>query len=342
MYCSGSAASRSGRSVPARVSVVMCTYNGARFVAAQLDSILAQDYPLYEIIIQDDGSTDGTPDVLEAYAARFPLIKVFRNAENLGYNRNFHTAMLRATGDYIAISDQDDVWFSNKIRRQLAAIGDAPACYTGHYVDAASDDDGQAMPAELRRLVSLRYPLARLMFTNCVPGHTLLLRRDFLLALPEWDYAIFYDWWLALCAVLGGGLVHLDEPLNWHRPHAASAISALFRGQTERRGRPERPWTAYVVGWGEFARLRRNPSWRRLYEFIYRSTSPDVHPEAHALCGALLGRDGGLLRLCRLCAKWRADIYPRKGEPRWLNALRAFCWPAIYAHADISFRPQST
>lgn len=327
----------SEQSVPARVSVVMCTYNGARFIAAQLDSILAQDYPLHEIIVQDDGSTDGTLALLDDYAARFPIVKVYRNAENLGYNRNFHTAMLRAEGDFIAISDQDDVWFPQKIRRQLAAIGDAPACYTGHFVDAADSDDGQAMPAELRRRVSLRYPLRRLMFTNCVPGHTMLLRRDFLLSLPEWDYAVFYDWWLAVCAVLGGGLVHLDEPLNWHRPHAASAITELFRGQNERRGSTKRPWAAYVAGWGDFVRLRRNPSWQRFYAHIYNRTSATFHPEAHALCGAMLGRDGGLFRLCRLCLKWRADIYPRKGEPRWLNALRAFCWPAIYAHADIAF-----
>lgn len=324
----------------ARVSVVMCTYNGARFLEAQMNSILLQDYPLHEIIVQDDGSTDGTPALLERYAATHAGVKVFRNATNLGYNRNFHTAMLRATGDFIAISDQDDIWFPHKIRRQVEAIGQASACYTGHYVDDACPPGPFAKtlsPGSYKHRVSRRYPLERLMFSNCVPGHTLLLRRDFLLGLPEWDYNIFYDWWLAVNAVLRGGLVHVEEPLNWHRPHAASAITELFRRQSENGG-VSGNWKAYVSGWHDLHRMRRNTSWKKFYTHIYNCTSEQFEPRAHALSGALLGREGGLLRLCRLCLKWRTDIYPSKGEAEWKNRLRAFCWPAIYAHGDIAFR----
>ena len=54
--------------------------------------------------------------------------------------------------------------------------------------------------------------------------------------------------------------------------------------------------------------------------------------------GALLGGVRSLPHLCRLCLKWRAEIYPAKGESEWKNRLRAFCWPAIYAHGDISFK----
>src|SRR3712207_7365812 len=68
------------------VSVVLCTYNGAAFVARQIDTVLAQTRPADEIIIQDDGSTDATMDILNDYARRFPVIRVFRNATPLGVN----------------------------------------------------------------------------------------------------------------------------------------------------------------------------------------------------------------------------------------------------------------
>ena len=93
-----------------KVSIVMCTYNGAKYLAPQLDSILAQTYPLWEILIQDDGSTDATCDIVEDYQKRFPVIRLIRNPQNLGYNLNFLTAISRATGYYVAISDQDDIW----------------------------------------------------------------------------------------------------------------------------------------------------------------------------------------------------------------------------------------
>ena len=62
-----------------RISVVMCTYNGDRYLGEQLESILRQDYPVEEIIVQDDGSTDGTLELLDKYAQHYPQIKVYSN-----------------------------------------------------------------------------------------------------------------------------------------------------------------------------------------------------------------------------------------------------------------------
>ena len=93
------------------VSVVMCTYNGEKYLREQMDSILAQTYPIHEIIVCDDCSTDGTMNILQEYATKFPFIKVHRNTRNKGCNQNFHDILV----DYIAISDQDDIWFPKKI-----------------------------------------------------------------------------------------------------------------------------------------------------------------------------------------------------------------------------------
>lgn len=106
------------------VSVVMCTFNGERYVREQLDSIVAQTYPIHELIIEDDGSTDRTVEICREYASRYPFIRVVVNERNLGLDANFEAATMRSTGDFVALSDQDDVWYPEKISRQVAAIGD--------------------------------------------------------------------------------------------------------------------------------------------------------------------------------------------------------------------------
>jgi len=94
------------------VSVVMATYNGEKYLREQLDSILGQTYAPFEIIIQDDGSTDGTVDIAKEYVQKYGFIKLYVNEHNLGFNQNFKSVAMKATGDYVAISDQDDIWLT--------------------------------------------------------------------------------------------------------------------------------------------------------------------------------------------------------------------------------------
>ena len=86
----------------ASVSIVLCTYNGAKYLSEQLESILAQTYPLHEIIIQDDNSTDETVNIIHEYACKYSLIKFFKNNSAHGVNGNFLSAMQRATGDLLS------------------------------------------------------------------------------------------------------------------------------------------------------------------------------------------------------------------------------------------------
>lgn len=210
-------------STPLTVSVVMCTYNGKQFLREQMDSILAQDYPLHEIIVQDDRSTDDTWDILQTYAKAHPgLFKLFRNDEQLGFNRNFHTALLRATGQYVAISDQDDIWFPQKISKQVAAIGNADLCFSDYYTDLH-----YTLP--LHNYVSPRTDFEHMLFYDCTPGHSMLLRTDFVKGIKLWNYDIYYDWWLSMHAQMGHGLVKVDEALNWHRHYDGSATTHVYR-----------------------------------------------------------------------------------------------------------------
>ena len=173
------------------IAVVMCTYNGERFLREQMDSILAQTYPIAEIIVQDDGSTDNTVNILRQYAERVPQMQIHVNEKNLGFNRNFHTACLRATADYIAISDQDDVWMPNKLERQIEAIGPCNICYSTHL-------RGRDMATA--HTVAPRCNLEAMLFTG-IAGHTMIARRDFIQRPESWtNDRIVYDWSLALNA----------------------------------------------------------------------------------------------------------------------------------------------
>lgn len=95
-----------------KISVCMTTYNGQLFIYEQVKSILNQDYPIYELIIADDFSTDNTIDIIKSFGDK--RIKIFQNLTRLGVTKNFEKAISLATGDYIFLSDQDDVWLKNK------------------------------------------------------------------------------------------------------------------------------------------------------------------------------------------------------------------------------------
>lgn len=98
------------------ISVAMCTFNGQRFLAQQLESLLNQTVQPTEVVVCDDASSDDSVAVVEAFAARAPFaVKVFRNPENLGYIRNFEQAISLCTGDLVFLCDQDDVWDRRKI-----------------------------------------------------------------------------------------------------------------------------------------------------------------------------------------------------------------------------------
>jgi glycosyltransferase involved in cell wall biosynthesis len=98
------------------VSILLATYNGSGFLRDQLDSILKQSHSNLEIIICDDASTDSTWEILMSYAEADERIRLFRNHDNIGYNKNFASMVSKASGEYIAFSDQDDIWHVEKIK----------------------------------------------------------------------------------------------------------------------------------------------------------------------------------------------------------------------------------
>src|SRR5215213_2898715 len=110
-----------------KISVAMCTYNGAELLPAQLQSIITQSRPPDEIVICDDRSTDDTQALIKKFATDSPIpITLHINQQNLGSVKNFERAISLCTGDVIALSDQDDVWRSDKLERFETVLNSSP------------------------------------------------------------------------------------------------------------------------------------------------------------------------------------------------------------------------
>ena len=123
-----------------RTSVAICTYNGAQYIERQLTSILKQDVPPDEILICDDASNDDTRKLIDSFTRKQEcLIRLIVNDSNIGYTKNFEKAISLTTGDIIFFSDQDDVWFSNKIELVCQLFEQNPdiagITHDGHLVD---------------------------------------------------------------------------------------------------------------------------------------------------------------------------------------------------------------
>jgi glycosyltransferase involved in cell wall biosynthesis len=298
------------------VSVVMATYNGEKYLSEQIDSILAQSYPVHELIIQDDCSADGTTGIVRQYMEKYPFIKLFINEQNVGYNENFRLAAMHATGDFVALSDQDDIWFPQKLERQVAAIGDADICFS-NTLDGKTLESSKPFPDR-------RYTLETTIWRNQVSGHTMLCRREFVQNPTHWLGYVYYDWSLTLHALINGSVVKVDEPLNFHRRLPTSVTNTPL---------PTLTWQPYLYGWGAYRCWQNHPPYRRLYTYLYNMTHNTPHRTVNSMCRLILRRNiFSLLRLCLLCMKHRNETYLTLPSKDLKGILRSFFLPHICSY----------
>ena len=189
--------------------------------------MLQQTYTNIEIIISDDCSTDGTINVLEQYITDHRF-QINLQAENLGAIKNFEFATQKATGQYLAFCDQDDIWLPEKIEKLYKSIGDHWLVYSDSIL---VDEEGQSLQKNLSQLRKM-YSGADsrgFVFSNVVWGHTMLVNRDllpFVLPIPN---GVPHDIWFALKATLYTGIIYVDEPLTLYRQHSKTVTTTIAK-----------------------------------------------------------------------------------------------------------------
>lgn len=221
------------------VSIVMATYNGERFIEAQIKSILSQTYTNLEIIVVDDVSTDQTYGKLEAYATKDKRIKLFRNDSNLGYVKNFEKGLLLANGSYVAPSDHDDIWFPEKIATLLAAINEATIVYADSVlIDESGNPIGKKL-SDIKRLTDFNDCLSFLV-GNSAAGHAMLIKTELIQKAVPLAPMIPHDHWLGFVATLYTGIKFIDTPLVYYRQHNSSVFGAVKVNDTNGEVKAER------------------------------------------------------------------------------------------------------
>lgn len=208
------------------VSIALATYNGEKYLVEQLDTLVNQTYKNVEIIVSDDGSTDGTIQILKNYAEKYSNFFVYKNESVHGIKRNFENALKYCNGAYIAFSDQDDVWMLEKIEKLVGAIGNYSLVYHDSlFVDETGKSLDKTFSTDLNCYSG--YDARVFLFSNCVSGHALLIKKNVLLGSLPFPEAKFHDWWLAFKATDNNGIKFINEILVHYRQHSDSETDFL-------------------------------------------------------------------------------------------------------------------
>lgn len=210
------------------VQVLLSTYNGENYLIEQLDSIINQDYPNITILVRDDGSTDGTIQILKRYSERYPQLTYYEG-KNIGVTGSFFDLMLNAdlSVDYFSFSDQDDAWMNNKISRAIDKLNamnqEVPLLYCGKTTLADQD----LLPISSSNKVHHMIPdFCNAIVENICTGCTCVINNRLLQLvrnhLPE--YRLIHDWWLYLTASCFGEVYYDEESFILYRQHRNNVI----------------------------------------------------------------------------------------------------------------------
>ncbi|MBP6430647.1 MAG: glycosyltransferase [Ferruginibacter sp.] len=207
------------------VSIILCTYNGEKYVSQQLDSLVKQTYTNIEIIVVDDCSTDNTFTILNDYKKQYSLITLIENDSNIGYIKNFEKGMSVAKGFYLSPCDQDDMWDLQKIEKMVAEINEYPLIYCN---STLTNETLMPLTTMAHKKNLATYNNCLVFATdNCIAGHATLLTKDLFTKAYPFPENIPHDWWLAFVASIHKGVKYIDEPLVLYRNHSTNVIGAI-------------------------------------------------------------------------------------------------------------------
>jgi len=220
------------------IDILLAVYNGQNYIRQQIESILAQTYSDWQLLIRDDGSQDKTMIIIEDYIARFPdRIKLITDKEcHLGASLNFGKLLEYTDTEYIMFSDQDDIWLPNKVEMTLNAMKAAELVYPDKPI--LIHTDLQVMDSELNTIANSLWSyqklfpeagddLSKIMAQNVVTGCAMMInKRAKAVSIPVPPEAIMYDWWLALNVCRHGKIVYVSIPTVLYRQHSRNQLGA--------------------------------------------------------------------------------------------------------------------
>lgn len=276
------------------ISVAMCTYNGAKFVGEQMESIAKQTRLPAELIVIDDRSTDATVEIVREFARTAPFaVQIHVNEQNVGASskgitKNFEAAVALCGGEFIVPCDQDDIWVAEKLARMAGVLEQTPG------MDGVFSDAQLVTEAGVHKGVLLSQTTglngaeqARIARGDALPlvlsmtkvyGSSLIFHsrlKQYLPVPPHW----WFDAWMGTMAAVHGGLRFLPEELYLYRIHPNQSVSASVQTTAKRmqrwRSSAEEYWRA------------SEPQLQDLYERLARENDPGLQPHLAYLRGRM-------------------------------------------------------
>lgn len=211
-----------------RVEILLATYNGARYLPEQLDSLISQTHRPLSLVVRDDGSTDETLAVVARYADRLPL-RVLPGG-HLGVRRSFFALLAAAdpAADYVAFCDQDDVWHEDKLARAVAALARRNPAAPALYCARAVLTDGALNPIGHTRLPHRPPGFANALIENIASGMATVMNRAAVALInaqqPSAAVNPIHDWWAYQAVTACGEAVYDPEPALLYRQHGRNTI----------------------------------------------------------------------------------------------------------------------
>jgi glycosyltransferase involved in cell wall biosynthesis len=220
------------------IDILLATYNGQKYLAEQINSILTQSHQDWQLLIRDDGSVDDTVNIIKRYVRQYPhkIKMITDNFNHLGAKLNFGKLLEHAQADYIMFCDQDDVWLPRKIEVTLRVMQAAEKNYPNKPIMVHSDsiivDDNLKVIAGSKWAYEKIWPskndnLNRIILQNVATGCTVMINeRAKNVSLPISEDAIMHDWWIAIKVAKYGKIVHTPDKLILHRQHSNNLVGA--------------------------------------------------------------------------------------------------------------------
>lgn len=288
----------------------MSVHNGEEFLALQIDSLIAQTYRNWRLIVRDDGSTDSSLGIIKQYCRKYPdkINLLLDNDGQLGACQGFARLIQHAAADYMMLCDQDDVWLPKKVDSSVSEIlrleKTSPGFPVLIYTDLKVVDENLTVVSDsfwrYQRIDPRNNSLNSLILDNVATGCTTIFNSRLKeIAVPIPVEAVMHDWWLALVCSVYGKLAFLNETTILYRQHGENDIGAEDFSLVSRSRRFwESPSAVFRRSRRMAARVRLQS--RKLLEHTRRIPAPDPDLLTPLVCYAaetrLIRRKWSLIR----------------------------------------------
>lgn len=310
------------------ISIALCTYNGERFLWEQLESLAGQTRLPNELIIVDDGSTDGTLALIEKFAQTAPFnVRISVNTTTLGVTKNFEKALTQCEGDFLFLCDQDDIWEAEKITQMVSFLEQNPSVNVVFSDALLVNETAVSLQQRLWDVVRLRPSqlekwkkgdsIGLMLIGNRVAGCTMALRRSFLqkiLPFPTDVSEFLHDTWIAFVASILGQIQFISIPLIKYRQHSSQQVGTRPKNLTALtlRQRLSRPHEEKLTPF-----QKQHQELNRLYQHLQKVVPNDnknlkiVAEKIHFLSARASLPDNRLLRVSPIIKQWFKGNYHR-------------------------------